>query len=172
MRAMPDLSWTHAYIKYVHVLGVLIFLIGHGVSIMALWRIRTERDPHVLRTLLDFSARSIGVMSIGGLIWLLSGIYLGFSGNYWTTGTYWIWAALVVAIVVIGVMTPMGRLYLNRVRVALGVDPRATSAAPPPETVDAAALEAAIASGRPVLLMAIGLVGLAVLAWLMMFKPF
>jgi hypothetical protein len=111
-------------------------------------------------------------MGIGGLIWLLSGIYLGFSGNYWTTGTYWIWASLGVAIVVIGLMTPLGRLYLNKVRVALGVDPTGKTNEPPPASVDPAALEAAIQSGKPELLMAIGLGGLAVLAGLMMFKPF
>jgi hypothetical protein len=172
MRAMPDLLWTHAYIKYVHVLGVFIFLIGHGVSVMTLWRVRRERDPATLRTLLDFSAKSIGVMSVGAAIWFFSGIYMGFSGNYWTTGSYWIWASLVVAVVVVGLMTPMGRLYLNRVRLALGVDPTGKSTAPPPEAVDAVALEAAISSGRPEVLMAVGLIGLAILAWLMMFKPF
>src|SRR6187401_2316208 len=108
MRAMPDLSWTHRYIVYVHVLGVFLFLIGHGVSVMVLWRVRRERDPAVLRTLLDFSARAIGVMGIGSTIWFFSGIYLGFSGNYWTNGQYWLWASLVIAIVVVGLMTPMG----------------------------------------------------------------
>ena len=37
-------------------------------------------------------------------------------------GTYWIWVSLVLAIVIIGLMTPMGRLYLNRIRAAVGVD--------------------------------------------------
>lgn len=172
MRAMPDLSWTHLYIKYVHVLGVFVFLIGHGVSVMVLWQIRRERDPATLRTLLDFSANSINVMSVGAAIWLFSGIYLGFSGNYWTAGQYWLWAALVVAVVVVGLMTPMGRLYLNRVRAALGQDPTARTKPVVAAEVDAAALESAIMSGRPVVLAAIGFSGIAVLAWLMMFHPF
>ena len=172
MRAMPDLSWTHRYIVYVHVLGVFLFLIGHGVSVMVLWRVRRERDPAVLRTLLDFSARAIGVMGIGATIWFFSGIYLGFSGNYWTNGQYWLWASLVIAIIVVGLMTPMGRFYLNRVRVALGVDPTGKSTEPPPAEVDPAALETAIKSGQPVALAVIGFAGLAVLAWLMMFHPF
>lgn len=169
---MPDLAWTHSYIKYLHVIGVFIFLIGHGVSVMALWRIRSERDPAALRTLLDFSVRSIVLMSIGAAIWFFSGLYLGFSGNYWATGRYWLWASLMVAVVVVGVMTPMGRFYLNRVREALGVDPSGGPDQPIPATVDPAALEAAIKSGQPILLTAIGFGGIVILTWLMMFKPF
>jgi predicted integral membrane protein DUF2269 len=172
MRAMPDLSWTHAYIKYVHVLGVFLFLIGHGVSVMVLLGMRRERDPGTLRTLLSFSTRSMGLMGVGAAIWLFSGIYLGFSGNYWTTGSYWIWASLAIAIVTIGVMTPMGRLYLNRVRIALGQDPTGKTSPPIPAEVDAVALEAAVKSGRPMALAVIGFGALAVLAWLMMFHPF
>ena len=38
--------------------------------------------------------------------------------------------------------------------------------------VDAGALDAALASGRPMLLLAIGLGGLIALFWLMLAKPF
>ena len=169
---MPDISWTHLWVKYIHVIGVFVFLIGHGVSAMALWRIRSERDPYALRTLLDLSARSIGVMSIGLTMWFLSGVSLGFSGNYWTTGRYWLWASLVVAVVVIGLMTPMGAMYLNRVRAALGVDPKKRDEPADLTRVDPGLVEVAIKSGQPILVILIGFGGIAVLAWLMMFKPF
>ena len=172
MRAMPDLSWTHPYVLYLHVLGVFAFLLGHGVSAMVVWRIRSERDPATLRTLLNFSTRSMNLMGIGAAVWLFSGIYLGFSGNYWTYGKYWLWASLAIAVVVIGLMTPLGRLYLNRVRVALGQDPTGKTTPPIPAEVDAAALEVAINSGRPMTLLVLGFGALAVLAWLMMFHPF
>jgi multisubunit Na+/H+ antiporter MnhG subunit len=172
MRAMPDLSWSHAFVKYLHVIGVFAFLIGHGVSAMALWRIRSEREPAALRTLLDFSARSFGVMTIGLAVWFFSGLYLGFSGNYWTTGRYWLWASLLVAVVVIGLMTPMGAMYLNRVRTALGVDPKRRNEPSDIATVDPGLVDVAISSGRPMMLILIGFGGVAVLAYLMMFKPF
>ena len=76
------------------------------------------------------------------------------------------------AVLVIGLMTPMGRLYLNRIRVALGQDPTGKTNAPVLAEVDAAALETAITSGRPMTLLALGFGALAVLAWLMMFHPF
>ena len=61
---------------------------------MVVWRLRSERDPATLRTLLNFSTRSMNLMGIGAAVWLFSGIYLGFSGNYWTYGKYWLWASL------------------------------------------------------------------------------
>ena len=101
----------------------------------------------------------------------MGGILAGFSGNWWTTGSYWIWASLVLAVVLIGLMTPMGRIYLNRVRQAVGIDTK-TGAVDSSKQVDPAAVEAAIASGQPILLAVLGTVGLAVLFWLMMAKPF
>jgi small-conductance mechanosensitive channel len=172
MRAMPDIAFVHPYASYIHIVGVFLFLLAHGVSAAVVWRLRSERDPAAVRTLVDFSARSIGVMGIGAAMWFFSGIILGFSGNYWSTGRYWLWASLAVAVVVVGLMTPMGRLYLNRVREALGIDSRGPVDQPISTTVDPAALDAAIMSGRPLLLIAIGFGGILILTWLMMFKPF
>jgi hypothetical protein len=166
-----DLAPYHLWIVWIHVVGVFLFLIGHGVSATVAWRLRTERDPVAVRTLLDFSRRSMTFMGVGLLIWLVSGILAGASGNYWTNGQYWIWASLVLAIVVIAVMTPMGRLYFGRVRVAVGIDEK-SGAIDPNFVVDQAVLDQAIMSGRPALLASIGVGTILVLSWLMFFKPF
>lgn len=169
------MSDLHTWIVFLHVAGVIIFLIAHGVSVGVVLRLRAERDPVAVRTLVDLSRGSMMVMSVGGLIWLVAGIVAGFTGNggagWWTTGRYWIWASLVLAIVIIGLMTPMGRLYLNRIRAAVGVDPK-TGAVAPGFQVDQAALQAAVSSGQPTVLAAIGVGGLLILLWLMIFKPF
>lgn len=159
---------------FVHVLGVFLFLLAHGVSAAVLLRLRAERDPAAVRTLVDLSSRTFLVMGIGAAIWFLAGILAGFSGNYWTSGRLWIWASLLVVVVVGGVMTPLGRSYLDRVRTVLGIEPRgrADPGQPMADSVDRQALEAAIMSGRPLLLAAIGLGALVILTWLMMFKPF
>jgi len=168
-------SDLHTWIVFIHVAGVLGFLVAHGVSAGVVLRLRTERDPAAVRTLLDLSRRSVLVMSVAILVWLIAGIAAGFTGNggagWWTTGRYWIWVSLALAIAIFGVMTPMGRLYLNKVRAAVGVDLK-TGAVDPSYQVDPQALEAAIASGRPMLLATIGVGGVIVLAWLMMFRPF
>jgi hypothetical protein len=169
---MTDL---HTWLVFIHVAGVLGFLIAHGVSAATALRLRSERDPAAVRTLVDLSRRSMIIMSIGGLVWLVAGIAAGFTGRggagWWTTGTYWIWASLVLAFVIIGVMTPWGRIWLNKVREAVGVDVK-SGAVNPDFQFNPAALDAAITSGKPELLAAIGFGGFLVILWLMVFKPF
>lgn len=166
-----DISRFHTVIVLTHVLGVLLFVLAHSVSVAVLLRLRTERNPVALRTLLDRSRISLNVATVGLAIWFIAGIVAGFSGNWWTAGRYWIWASLVIAVVIIGLMTPMGRIYFNRVRAALGVDSK-TGKFDPQAQVDGAAVEAAVASGQPAVLAAIGIGGLVVLLWLMTAKPF
>lgn len=165
----------HTWIVFIHVAGVLIFLLGHGVSAAVVLRLRGEREPAAVRTLVDLSRRSMMVMSVGALMWLVAGIIAGFTGKggagWWTTGTYWIWVSLALAIAIIIVMTPWGRIYLNRVRAAVGVDVK-TGAVDPAYEVNPATLDAAIASGKPELLAAIGVGGVLLILWLMVFKPF
>lgn len=168
---MPDLAPFHGLFVFAHVLGVFLFLLAHGVSAAVMLRLRGERDLVALRTLLDLSRRTFTVMLSGFLIWLFGGLLAGFSGNFWTTGRYWIWASLAVGVLVVGIMTPLGRGYFERLRGALGID-RKTGALDPGVIVDPAAVEAVIAAGRPMLLAAIGVGGVVALSWLMMFKPF
>jgi hypothetical protein len=169
---MTDL---HTWVVFIHIAGVLGFLIAHGVSAAVALRLRSEREPAAVRTLVDLSRRSMIVMSVGALVWLVAGIVAGFTGNggagYWTTGTYWIWASLALAIAIIAVITPWGRLWLNRVREAVGVDVK-TGAINPGYEVNPATLDAAIAAGKPELLATIGFGGFLVILWLMVFKPF
>ncbi|MEO8625986.1 MAG: hypothetical protein ABI452_04735 [Candidatus Limnocylindrales bacterium] len=169
---MTDL---HTWIVFIHIAGVVVFLLGHGVSAGVMLRLRAEREPAAVRTLVDLSRRSMMVMSIGALMWLVAGIVAGFTGKggagWWTSGTYWIWVSLALAIAIIIVMTPWGRIYLNRVRAAVGVDIK-TGAVDSDYQVDQAALDAAIASGKPELLAAIGAGGVLLILWLMVFKPF
>jgi hypothetical protein len=171
-RPVIDLAPFHQWIVFVHIIGVFLFLLAHGTSAAVLLRLRSERDPAAVLTLVDLSARTINVMGVGLAIWFLGGIAAGFSGNYWTSGRLWIWASLLIAVAVIALMTPLGRGYVDRVRIALGVDPKAKAGQPLRSEIDAAALDAAIRSGRPALLASLGLGAVAVLTWLMMFKPF
>jgi hypothetical protein len=166
-----NLAPYHVWIVWIHVVGVFLFLIGHGVSIFVAFRLRDEREPVAVRTLLDLSRRSISMMTVGLVIWFLGGILAGFSGNYWTTGQYWIWASLILAIVVVAMMTPMGRFYFNRIRATVGVDPKTNEVAEG-FVVDEAALDAAIMSGKPMVLAATGFGLIIVLSWLMFFRPF
>jgi len=168
---MPNLAPYHSLLVSAHVVGVILFVLSHAVSAYVLIRIQSESDPDRLRQLLGWSRLSLTVAGIGFLIWFIAGVVAGFSGNWWTSGRLWIWASLAVAIAVTGLMTPMGRMYLNRVREALGIDPK-TGKLVAGGVYDAAALQSARESGRPWLLAVIGLGGLVILFWLMLAKPF
>ncbi len=165
-----NLAPYHSMLVSAHVIGVLIFVVAHAVSAFVLIRIQSEDDPEKLRGLLRMSRLSLNFAGIGLLIWFIAGVVAGFSGSWWTSGRLWIWAALLVSILVTGLMTPMGRMYLNRIRGALGVDPK--TGVYVEGNFDAGALQAAKASGRPWLLAAIGIIGLVILFWLMLAKPF
>jgi hypothetical protein len=168
---VPDISGFHGTIVLIHVLGVILFVLAHLVSVVVLFLIQRERDPAPLRRLLTVSRQSLLVALIGLALWFLGGILAGFSGNLWTTGRLWIWASLVLAIALIGLMTPMGRLYFNRVRAAVGIDPQ-TNAVNLDAPVDPAAVEVAVKSGQPLLLATLGTIGLLAILWLMLAKPF
>jgi len=167
------MEW-HQWIVYAHILGAFAFAAGHGVSATVAFRLRTERDPVRIGTLLDLSLYSVSptaLMSIGLIVLFLSGIAAGFTGGYWGKG--WIWASLVLLVVISGLMTPLGGMHYNKVRVAIGQKaPRDKTDAPPPMPLPADQLERLLVSPRPWQLAALGGIGFAVIVLLMLFKPF
>lgn len=169
---MPDLSSFHRDFVFLHVLGVFVFLLAHGVSAAVLFRVRAERDPVALRSLLALSEAAMIGMGVGFLVLLATGILAGFSGNYWTSGRLWLWASVAVFVVVVLLMTPLARFPLDRVRTAVGLKEQKGRAEASPPIAESAAIEAATASVRPWPVAAVGLGGVALLAWLMMYKPF
>lgn len=169
---MPDLGPFHREFVFIHVIGVFAFLLAHGVSAGAMFRLRRERDPAALRALLGLSHASLLVMSIGALLLFVSGIVAGFSGNYWTDGDLWLWASLIIFVVVALLMTPLARMPLDRARKAL--DEPASGPPTPDGTAEPApaSLEVALGALRPMLVASLGVGTVVVLTWLMMYKPF
>lgn len=102
---------------------------------------------------------------------LVTGIVLGFRGGLWRSG--WIWVSLVLLVAMSVVMSFLGRMYLERVRPAIGVptydDNKKKRAPPPPAGPEE--LARILAGGRAVLLAVVGIGGLVVIVWLMRFKP-
>ncbi|CAN5862810.1 hypothetical protein BH24CHL6_BH24CHL6_09250 [soil metagenome] len=169
---MPDLGPFHREFVFIHILGVFAFLLAHGVSAGAMFRLRSEREPAALRALLGLSQASLMVMFVGAVLLFVSGIVAGFSGNYWTAGGLWLWASLIVFIAVFLLMTPLARMPLDRVRKALD---ELTSGPPTPGSAvepAPASLEVAVGALRPMLVASLGVGAVVVLTWLMMYKPF
>lgn len=162
---------VYRWLIFAHILGALLFLLAHGASASVGFRLRTERDHERLRVLLDLSGRSYRVMAIS-FLWLLAvGIVLGVAQESWRQA--WFWLAIILLFVVSGVMTPFVAIPYNKVRRALGLKPpmggKRALAAPAPSLEE---IPAILEQARPVAASVMGFVGIAVILWLMVFKPF
>jgi hypothetical protein len=160
-----DYSWW----VYLHILGAFAFVFGHGASGLAAFRIRSTRDPAQIRTLLDLSSFALGLTYVGLLLLLIGGIAAGLAGDHFSRG--WIWTAIVLLVVIIVAMYAMATPFYGQLRVAAGVRAKDPKVDPNP-VVDQAAIDALAGSSRPMVLIAIGGIGLILILWLMVIKPF
>jgi hypothetical protein len=170
-----DLLPFRPWLVLLHVLGVLGFLMIHGVSVYVILRLRRERDRGRIRTLLDASASTQNVLGLFLLVFFVAGVLAGLVGpNWWNNGTLWLWVSLALFIGVMIGMTAFGAAYLNDLRVALGLPTtrQRAVAADAPAPADDAALAVLLASPRPLMVTAIGIGGIVVITWLMVAKPF
>jgi len=146
---------------FVHLVGVVIMAVAHGVSIFAAFRVRRETDPTVVAAILGMSKSAVLLLYVGFLLLAVGGF-----GAAWQSGVLlapWAIASYVVLIVVISVMYSVATGYYVRLRTLAsgdGVEP-----------VDAVTLQAALVTRRPELLAVVGTSGLLVLLWLMVVRP-
>jgi hypothetical protein len=160
----------YGWLLFAHIASVAGFLLAHGTSAAMALRLRSEKTPDGIRSLTELSKLTTGVMYTFIVLIVISGVFLGFQGQWW--GRVWIWAALAVLILTIGGMSALGGRY-NAVRGAVGLpawDPRGkvtTSAPGSPEEIRRT-VEATPAGA----ITAMGVVALALLLWLMILKPF
>jgi hypothetical protein len=161
----------YPWMVFVHVRGAFTFVLGHGASAMASLRLRAEREPERIRALLDLSSGSLTIAYIGLLLLLVAGVVAGFAGGWW--GRLWIWTSLVLLVLIAVAMYPLGSQYYSKVRHAVGMRTYQNKKDDPdPMPSSPAELDALLTSSRPGLLAAIGGIGLLVILWLMVFKPF
>lgn len=156
---------------YLHVAGVFIFLLAHGASANAAFSLKGERNPERIRALLDMSVWSYIGMYVGLLLLLITGIIAGFMGSFWGRG--WIWAAIILLVAIFIFMGMYGSRYYSEVRKAVGLQPyRRTSQVTLGEVKSEEEIAALLNSNRPIILTLVGIGGLLIILWLMMFKPF
>jgi hypothetical protein len=159
----------YPWLVFLHVIGVFGFLMAHGVSAGVYFALRRERNVDRIRLLLQMSNGTVRTMGGSLLLLLVTGIITGFIGQWWSWG--WIWLSLVLLVVLYVAMAVLGTRTLNEVRLGVGL-PSAYGQPARPEPFSAEELDARLNRSQPMLLTVIGFGGLAVIAWLMMFKPF
>jgi hypothetical protein len=165
-------SWI-PMLTVIHVLSAITFIAAHTVSMVVGFRIKALTDPESLRRQLRMSALALSVAYWALLVVLVSGFADGIAGSWFTSGRLWIWASLVILFVVALLMYPFATRPLARVRWALGAPilPRARREVPkePPVPSDLARMLAAWNPWRPA---ALGGIGLVLILWMMVTKPF
>jgi hypothetical protein len=149
---------------YLHVAGVLVFLLAHGISMGVALRLRRERDPQRIMALLDLSSMSTSGLYVGLVLLLAGGIVAGFVGDWWGQG--WIWVALGTLIGLMVFMYVVASPYYKRLRTIVG------ALAEGSEAVTEGRLAELLIGPRAVVLAVVGVLGLLFILYLMFFKPF
>jgi Predicted integral membrane protein (DUF2269) len=151
---------VYQWLVFVHLFGLVLFVLAHGASAVMALVIRAQREPVVVASYLNASKAAVSGAYVGLLLLGIGGL-----GAAWNAGLLlapWVIASYVVVVLVIGVMYGVATPYYAELRTLVGEAP---------DAVDRSALASALESRRPDLLAGAGLLGLAVLVWLMVFKP-
>lgn len=154
---------------FLHVLGAIVFALGHGTSIAVAFRMRKEREHARIAAMLDVSSWSTTLMYAGLLLIIVPGVVLGFMGGHW--GSWWLWVSIVLLVVVMGAMYGIASPAFGRLRAATGATMPESARAKFGEIDSERVLDSMATSWRPAALAAIGGVGLVVILWLMIAQP-
>ena len=149
-------------IVFLHVISTFGFLLSHGASVSMAFALKRERDSQKIRALLNLSSASYPLMISTLLASIVFGIIAGFQGHWWKFG--WIWTSMALLVVIIALMYFWGSRIYGAARKAMEL--------PSEPSGSNEELFAILKKSNPVLLTLIGYGGYAIIAWLMMFKPF
>ncbi len=153
----------HLWIVYGHILGALAFMLAHGVSAVVVFRLRSERDPAAVRLLLGLSKMTLPAVYLSLLLLIVAGVWAGIDIGAFNSGQMWLWTAVGVLVVVFVTMFALVSPTFYRTRDLLG-----DGSTP----VDPADLDRRLSSSRPLVGVVIALIGILVILWLMVLKPF
>jgi uncharacterized membrane protein len=145
--------------RFLHLLGAFGFIAAHGATAAVTFKLRHERDPARVRSYLDLSRSTRGLMYGSFLLLLGAGVALGFEVGWWRTG--WIWTSLVLLAILFGAAFPLALPYFRAIREVVEREP-----------VDEKRLTELLASPRGLVLAWVETVGIVAIIYLMVFKPF
>jgi hypothetical protein len=147
---------------YLHLIGLVLFLLAHSASMWAVFKARGARDREVVRTLLEMSSQGAQASYLGLLLLGIGGLGAAWNANFLTTP--WAIASYVVVVIVLVGMYAMGTGFYAGVRESIMGSEKVAA-------VGDDEVFAALQNRRPEILAAIGLIGLLMLVYLMTFRP-
>jgi hypothetical protein len=151
------------WLLFLHITSVLALLGSHGTSMTVLYRIRAERDRKRILDLVTLSGETIVPMYVSLAAIVVTGVLLGLKLDAFST--WWLWLAIVILVVIIGLMSAIARPYFARVKEACQVRPSGVPRVSDEELADI------LRSSTAHVLTAIGGIGLLAILYLMVFQP-
>ena len=149
---------------FIHLVGVLGFLLSHGVSVGVLFSLRTERDPARIRALLQLSSQSMTAFYWSFLVLLGGALAAATAGHWWSAA--WPWISLGVLFGITLLMYVLAKPYYERIRRIMSIQAGGGTA------VGEAEIVAATAGPVPTVMAGVGVAGLVGIIYLMVLKPF
>lgn len=161
-------SDIYSWIVFLHIISAFAFVMAHGFQVYIMFMLRAEQDPGRSLRLLDISPNPI-LLRILLAAASITGLAAGFMTSLWRQG--WFWASVVLIVLITLAMIRYGTGYYSLVFAA------ATRAVEQKqEQSDASAalaqFHAARLANHTLWSSVTGFGGLAIILWLMMFKPF
>lgn len=136
----------------------------HGASIVVLYVIRNETDRLRIESLLGFSSKTVTAMYVSLLTVVGTGLWLGFVvPGYFSQLWYWLSLGLLALITLL--MWLVARPFGKRILAACEIRPSGV-----PRKSDQE-LHQILKSQKTNVITAIGVVGLGLVLWLMVFRP-
>ena len=151
-----------------HLVGLVVFVACHGVSMFVAFRIRSQREPRAIAAAMEASSMAIGPMYIGMLLLIIGGLGAAAGANLWFEP--WIIASAVVLVLVIGAMYGIATPYYIRVRQAVGAPVRGEPGGAADGQPRGAGARCSTPDDRR-RSWSSAAIGLLVLLWLMVLKP-
>jgi hypothetical protein len=150
---------------FLHILFVALFLLFHGVQVWALFALEPALPDR--EKVFDRAEQSRMVstpMYVALVLLVVFGVIAGIDGSLFSKG-WWLWGAIGVLLVTSGFMSAIAGPYLQQVRAAT------TRWADGSYPMSEDELEALLRGPQPRIISVVGVAGLAILLWLMVYKP-
>lgn len=159
------------WLIFLHILSAITFFLAHGTAVAMAFQLRKETDFTRIRAMLDLSGSTFMIMVVAFLVMGISGLILPFIMKLW--GKIWIWASIVLMIIVVVQMAVMNDNRYKHLRRLVGLPYMIGGKEfPAEEPASQAEVEARIKKMKVNELVIVGYVIPMLVLWLMVFKPF
>ena len=155
------------WVVYLHVTVIFIFLIQHAAEIIVTFKLREQKEPEgVFATYSFMPNNNSRNLRITYSLIIVTGAVAGFMSVWWRMG--WMWTALGVMILIWIVMRRIGSQYLYAVD---AITEQALKNKDDQSVIEKFRQD--LKSRRePEIMTITSLIGMLIILWLMMFKPF